>query len=142
VRLTIIAEGKLRERGLREVADDYLARIRRRIRCDEVEVRNAGALLKALPAGARIVALDVRGRSLTSRDFAGLLAEWADSGDPHVAFLVGGASGLSSAVMGRAHERLSLSPLTLPHRLARIVLVEQIYRALTIQRGEPYARED
>ena len=101
VRLTIIAEGKLRERGLREVADDYLARIRRRIRCDEVEVRNAGALLKALPAGARIVALDVRGRSLTSRDFAGLLAEWAERGDPHVAFLVGGASGLSSAVMGR-----------------------------------------
>jgi 23S rRNA (pseudouridine1915-N3)-methyltransferase len=142
VRLVIVAEGKLRERGLREVADDYLARIRRRIRCDEVEVRNAGALGKVIPVGARIVALDVCGRSFTSRGFATLLSEWAERGVGHVTFLIGGASGLPPAIIESAYERLSLSPMTLPHRLCRVVLLEQIYRALTIQRGEPYARED
>jgi len=138
----IVAEGKLRERGLREAADDYLRRIRRHTRCDEIELRDPRGFERVVPEEATVVALDVTGRSVTSRGFAELLGAWGSRGKGVVVFLVGGADGLPSAAIRNAHERLSLSSMTLPHRLARILLVEQLYRALSIQRGEPYARED
>lgn len=142
MRLLIVAEGKLRERGLRDLADDYLRRIRRHARCDEVQVRGDEGLRRAVPAEATVVALDVGGRSVTSRGFSDLLATWGSRGKGVVAFLVGGADGLPPDVVSGAHERLSLSSMTLPHRLARVLLLEQLYRGLSIQRGEPYARED
>lgn len=141
MRFLILAEGKLRERGLRETADDYLNRIRRRARCDELEAKNTEALRRCIPAESVVVVLDVRGRSVTSRAFAALLSEWTERGKGVVTFVIGGASGLPADVVAGAHDRLSLSTMTLPHRLARILLLEQLYRALTIQRGEPYARE-
>ncbi|MBN1608925.1 MAG: 23S rRNA (pseudouridine(1915)-N(3))-methyltransferase RlmH [Polyangiaceae bacterium] len=142
MRLLVVAEGKLRDRGLREVADDYLRRIRRHVRCDELELRSSEGFGRVFAAGAVIVALDVGGRSVSSRSFSELLVTWASRGRGTIVFLVGGAAGLPSGVLKRAHERLSLSSMTLPHRLARVLLLEQLYRAISIQRREPYARGD
>jgi 23S rRNA (pseudouridine1915-N3)-methyltransferase len=87
-----------------------------------------------------VVALDERGDQLTSLELAKRLSVWQARGQD-LALLVGGAEGLAPSVMERAQERLALSRLTLPHRLARLVLLEQLYRAATILRGEPYHKE-
>jgi 23S rRNA (pseudouridine1915-N3)-methyltransferase len=141
VKLSVVAVGKIRERDLRGVADEYVARIRRYVRLDEVEVARDAALGRALPKGATIVALDPDGDALTSTAFARKVEAWGRRGKGDVAFVIGGAEGIPTELLRSADARLCLSKLTLPHRLARVVLFEQIYRALTILRGEPYARE-
>jgi len=141
LRLVVLAVGKIRERGLREAADDYLKRLQRYARCDEVEVRDSAALARAIPNDALLIALAIDGDALTSEAFAKKLERWASRGKGVLAFLIGGAEGLPPELCRRAAVRLSLSSFTLPHRLARVVLFEQLYRAMTILRGEPYARE-
>lgn len=141
MRVAVVAVGRIKERALRAVADDYLGRIGRYVRCEEVEVRDAAALERALPPGAHVVALEVDGRALGSEPFARQLERWGSRGKGVIAFVIGGAEGIPPELSARADERLSLSPMTLPHRLARVVLLEQLYRAMTILRGEPYARE-
>jgi 23S rRNA (pseudouridine1915-N3)-methyltransferase len=141
LRLVVLAVGKIKDRGLREAADDYLKRLQRYARCDEIEVRDASGLERALPADAFVIALTVGGDAPTSETFAKNLERWASRGKGVLAFLIGGAEGLPDELERRADSRLSLSSLTLPHRLARVVLFEQLYRAMTILRGEPYARE-
>lgn len=141
MRFAVVAVGRIKERGLRSVADDYLGRVGRYVRCDEIEVRDAAALERALPVGARIVALEVAGRALGSEAFAKQLERWGRDGKGAIAFVIGAADGIPPGISARADERLSLSAMTLPHRLARVVLYEQLYRAMTILRGEPYARE-
>ena len=89
-----------------------------------------------------MVALDVGGQEVKSSEFARLVERWSTAGKGDIAFVLGGAEGLPGPLVSAAHCRLSLSRMTLPHRLARVLLYEQIYRALTILRGEPYARED
>jgi 23S rRNA (pseudouridine1915-N3)-methyltransferase len=142
VRLYVVAAGRIREKSLRAVADDYLGRIRRYGRCDEIEVKTAADLVRATPAAATVVALEPDGDAPTSREFSRRLERWTSSGKGEVAFLIGGADGIPEELTRRAQARISLSSLTLPHRLARVVLLEQLYRAFTILRGEPYARED
>lgn len=142
MRLIVVAVGKLKDRGLRAAADDYLARIRRVVRCDEIEVKSDAALGRAVPDGALSVALEVDGDTPSSEAFSRRLEAWASRGKGEVAFLIGGADGIPGDVSRAADARLSLSHFTLPHRLARVVLYEQLYRALSILRGEPYARED
>jgi 23S rRNA (pseudouridine1915-N3)-methyltransferase len=142
VKLVVVAVGKLKERAYRELGDEYLGRIRRYARCDEQEVRDAGGIEKALPAEAFRVALEVEGEALTSETLARRLEQWGSRGKGVVAFVIGGAEGIPKQLSERADVRLSLSSLTLPHRLARVVLYEQIYRAFSILRGEPYAREE
>jgi 23S rRNA (pseudouridine1915-N3)-methyltransferase len=141
VRLLIIAVGRIKDEGLRAVADDYLARIQHYVRCDEIEARDASGLERAIAQDALVVALEVQGEAYSSEAFAHRLGRWASHGKGIVAFLIGGAEGIPPGLSRKADVRLSLSPMTLPHRLARVVLLEQIYRALTILRGEPYARE-
>jgi 23S rRNA (pseudouridine1915-N3)-methyltransferase len=94
----------------------------------------------AIPAGARLVALDERGKPFATRDLAKLLERWRGDGRD-VAFAIGGADGLDDALKGEAELVLSLSALTLPHALARVVLAEQLYRACTILQNHPYHRE-
>jgi 23S rRNA (pseudouridine1915-N3)-methyltransferase len=141
MRLVVVAVGKLKERALREVADDYRERVGRYVRCDEVEVASAESLARALPKEALVVALEVDGEEVTSSGLARRVERWGSTGKGTVAFVVGGAEGIPRDVSTSAHTRLSLSKLTLPHRLARVLLYEQLYRAMTILRGEPYARE-
>ncbi len=85
-----------------------------------------------------VVALDERGRSLSSEGFARSLEKWSDSGSREIAFLLGGPYGLEEALKEEADFRLSFSPMTLAHGMARMLLLEQIYRAFTLLRGEPY----
>ena len=144
MRICIIAVGKLKERGLREVLDDYMARVRRHVPCDEIEVKEGKndeqALRAAIPSGALVVALEIDGRELDSAGFAKQLERWGSTGKGVVAFLIGGADGLPKGLSREAQARLSLSKMTFAHRVARVVLAEQIYRAITIMRGEPYHR--
>lgn len=142
MRIVIVAVGKLKERAARALADDYLGRIQKFVRCDEIEVRDGAGLARGIPADAHVVALEVDGRSWSSPELARHLEDWGRSGKGTIAFLIGGADGIPAELSRAAQARLSLSSLTLPHRLARIVLFEQIYRAFTILRGTPYARED
>ena len=95
-------------------------------------------LLARVPANAEIVALHETGRQWTSHQLADYLQELAVRGSPGVAFVIGGAYGLSDEILARARHHLSLSAFTLPHELARLLLAEQLYRAGTIARGEPY----
>jgi 23S rRNA (pseudouridine1915-N3)-methyltransferase len=102
-----------------------------------VRSREGERLLERVPSTARLVACDERGDRLTSAQFATLVGEARDRAQD-LAFMIGGAYGLSDAVRARADRALQLAPWTLPHELARLVLAEQIYRAGTLVRGEPY----
>ena len=92
-------------------------------------------------AGSIVVALDERGRTLGSEDFANRLLRWRDDGKQSVSFVIGGADGLDQGFVSSADLTLSFSPLTWPHQLVRIMLAEQLYRATTILSGHPYHRE-
>ena len=142
MKLTVVAVGKIREKSLRAVADDYLARVRHYARTTEVEVKTDAELTRAVPREATVIALDPGGDAVTSRELAKRLERWGARGKGELAFVLGGAEGIPEPLLASAHARLSLSSLTLPHRLARVVLFEQLYRAFTIISGEPYAREE
>lgn len=107
----------------------------------ERKSREAALLLAATPRSAVIVALDERGKILSSRQFADQLAQWRDHGEQDVAFLIGGADGLDAALVAKARLTLSLSAMTWPHLLARVMLLEQLYRAWSLQTGHPYHRD-
>ncbi len=110
----------------------------RNARPEEVRRAEGERLLAAVPTGLELVALDVGGPGLSSEELAARLQEHALRASPGLAFVVGGAHGLSEEVLAAAARRLGLGPMTLPHEMARLVLAEQIYRAGTIVRGEPY----
>lgn len=151
MRITLVAVGALRGPGFRAACDEYLARLRRYVDATEREVKEAGRikdvasrqqaeaerLAAAVPDGATVIALAREGTGWSSRDLATQMTRWQRDARP-VAFLIGGSTGLASPVIARAAARWSLGPLTLPHELARVVVLEQLYRACTILRGEPY----
>jgi 23S rRNA (pseudouridine1915-N3)-methyltransferase len=139
--LVVVAAGRMKEREMRALADDYLGRIRRYVKCDEIEVKSARELAGAIPEGALTVALEVHGDQLTSTDLSKRVERWGSTGKGVVAFVIGDADGIPKSLSNAAAARISLSRLTLPHRLARLLLLEQLYRSLSILRGEPYARE-
>jgi 23S rRNA (pseudouridine1915-N3)-methyltransferase len=141
MKLVVIAAGRLKEREWRSLADDYLGRIRRYVKCDELEVKAAKDLANAVPEGAVLVALEVEGDAVTSTELSRRVERWGSTGKGVVAFIIGDADGIPPELSRRAAARISLSKLTLPHRLARVFLLEQLYRSLSILRGEPYARE-
>ena len=138
----MLAIGRVRDRRIHDLCDEYLRRIRRHLTAEIVEVSGRGdrVLLEKLGKAAgssHVVALDAAGRQMASEPFARHLEDLL-ARCPSVSFLVGAAEGLPAGALEMAGERISLSPLTLPHRLARLVLLEQLYRATTIMRGEPY----
>lgn len=148
----VVAVGRVRHAALREACEDYLRRAGRYFKLQVIEIADAtrggrplpdairvegDALLGKIPKASVVVALSREGESEDSRGFADRMARWQrDARD--VSFVIGGAGGLSPAVFERADGRLSLSTWTLPHELARLVLLEQVYRAGTILKGEPY----
>lgn len=107
----------------------------------QLKAREAGLIVAAIPASARFVALDPRGEPWSSRDLATHLRNWADRGIGTTAFAIGGAAGLGEEVLAKAETLLSLGSMTWPHFLARIMLLEQLYRAQQILAGHPYHRE-
>ncbi len=141
MKITVVAAGKIKEKSLRAVADDYKKRISHYVRMNEIETKDEGDLEKSVPEGALLVALEVWGKQLSSEEFSDRLERWGSTGKGEIAFVIGAAEGIPRALSKRADEHLSLSSMTLPHRLARVILFEQIYRGFSILRGEPYARE-
>ena len=110
----------------------------------EVESRKPGKAAEALGAhlaDSRIIACDETGRARTSRDFAAEIGRLRDDGVRRLAFLIGGADGLDTALKARAHDALAFGPQIWPHALARVMLTEQVYRAVTLLAGGPYHRD-
>jgi len=151
VNILVAAVGKAKPGAERELFESYAARLPWRVDLKEIEIkkeaavnvrraREGEALLGAVPEGARIIALDERGKSETSEAFAKRLGRWRDDGVRGVAFLIGGADGLDESVRKRADATLSFGALTWPHMLVRALLAEQLYRAHTILTGHPYHR--
>jgi 23S rRNA (pseudouridine1915-N3)-methyltransferase len=140
VKIQIRAVGRMRDRRMEDLCAEYLKRSGRHLPVEVLEPEGPGELLRNLPAGAEVIALDPGGESWSSRAFAEHVERSMTGGRKALVFLIGGADGLPAAVVEKAQRRLSLSALTLPHRLARVVLCEQIYRALSKIRGEPYDR--
>ena len=151
MRLHIIAVGRLKAGPHEALARHYAERLawpltvreveeKRPLSPPELKEREGALLLAAVPPGATIVALDERGKSLTSEAFAQRLAAWRDGGMADLAFLIGGAEGLAEPVRQKAQLVLSLGAMTWPHLLARGMLLEQLYRAQQILAGHPYHR--
>jgi 23S rRNA (pseudouridine1915-N3)-methyltransferase len=141
VKIVILAVGKMRDRNMAALCDDYLARTRRHVPVEAIEVDDDAALLRRIPAsGAVVVALEPGGESWDTAQLTAFIGKQMLHGTRSLVFLIGGSDGLARAAVARAGCRLSLSRLTLPHRLARVLLCEQIYRALSILRDEPYSR--
>lgn len=157
MRLHVAAVGRLRaDVPERALIEDWRTRFDRAgralglgpLRELEVEARGVsgpeaeGRLLRrAIPDGSVLVALDERGRAITSPEFAARLARWRDGGTGDVAFVIGGADGLAPSLRDAADLVLSFGSMVWPHTLARAMLFEQIYRAATILAGTPYHRE-
>lgn len=117
-----------------------LARRARDSKAEQLRAREAEQILKTIPAGDKVIALDVQGKSITTGQLAQQLGNWQMSGDNY-SLLVGGPDGLAPQCLQRASWRWSLSDLTLPHPLVRVLLAEQLYRAWTITVNHPYHRE-
>jgi 23S rRNA (pseudouridine1915-N3)-methyltransferase len=152
IRFYVLAIGRQRRGPLFDLQQLYAKRLappvaiveleeKRLLPAPELKRREAELIFAAVPQGARLVALDRRGEEWTSRGFADRIALWRDSGVPALAFAIGGAAGLGDAVIARADAVLSLGAMTWPHLLARIMLLEQLYRAQQILAGHPYHRE-
>lgn len=135
--------GRIRRPECRALFDDYASRIRRsaEVRVTELREPSDSALARVKSdSAARWVLLDAAGRHYTSQEFARWLSRLRDRGTREVVFLCGGDTGFPDSFRSRAHESFSLSPLTLPHELARVVLAEQLYRAFAILSRHPYAK--
>jgi 23S rRNA (pseudouridine1915-N3)-methyltransferase len=109
-------------------------------RPEDRKAEEAQALLALLPAGARLICLDERGKSIPSEAFAEKLGAWRDAGAPACAFLIGGPDGLDPALRDRADLVLAFGAMTWPHQIVRALAAEQIFRAMTIMSGHPYHR--
>jgi 23S rRNA (pseudouridine1915-N3)-methyltransferase len=149
--ISIIAVGRARSGPEQALCQDYLGRLRSPAEVIEVEERRAlpaaerveseaRLLLDKVPGGATVIALDGRGKTLSSEDLAARFGTWRDEGIREIAFVIGGADGLDHAVIEAAHLVLSLGPMTWPHLLVRVLLAEQLYRSEQILAGHPYHR--
>ncbi len=156
MRISIITIGTRMPDWVNQGVDEYARRMPRELRMEWKELplaargkgtspeqlkdREGEQILKAIPAGDRVIALDVRGKSLSTAQLAQQISDWQMSGDNY-SLLIGGPDGLSEACLQRAERRWSLSDLTLPHPLVRVLLAEQLYRAWTITVNHPYHRD-
>ena len=156
-KVTVLCVGKLKEKFYADACAEYQKRLTRHCKLDLIELpeqrlpenpseaeieaalsKEADAIKEKLPRGGAVVALCVEGKALSSEQLADTLARYAARGVSQVTFLIGGSFGLHERVKQRAELRLSMSPMTFPHHLARVMLLEQIYRAYQIQGGTRY----
>jgi len=142
MRIRLLMLGKTRRPEMRAILDDYVRRISRSCPIEINEVRDADAAFKKLDAdrAATAVLLDAGGRSIDSNALAKWLGELRDRGSREIVFVCGDAGGFPESVRQRIPQKLSLSPMTLSHELARVVLAEQLYRAFAILSGSPYPK--
>jgi 23S rRNA (pseudouridine1915-N3)-methyltransferase len=157
LRITLVAVGKLKEVYLRKGIAEYTKRLRSYCQLNIVEVKDeafregyssaeqemvkakeADRIQKAIPPRSHVIALDIQGQMKSSEEMSALISQLGLEGRSHITFVIGGALGLHSSVLNDANLRLSFSPLTFPHQLMRLILLEQTYRWFTIIRGEQY----
>lgn len=154
MKYTIVCVGKLKERFWSQACDEYLKRLGAYAKVEVREVadvdparaggvdaarrREGAAICAAIPERSHAILLAIEGKQRSSEEFSARLDELALGGKSDIAFVIGGSDGVSDEVRARANEILSFGRITLPHNLARVVLLEQVYRACKISRGEPY----
>lgn len=154
MKFTVVAVGKLKERFWSDACAEYLKRLQPYAKTQVAEVadvdparaggedaaveREGAAVLKAIPERAHVVLLDIGGKQRSSESLSAHIDDLGLRGASELVFIIGGSCGVSAAVRARANETLSFGPITLPHNLARVVLLEQLYRSCKISRGEPY----
>lgn len=155
--ITIISVGKLKEKYLKQAIDEYSKRLTRYCKLDIIELQdektpdNASEkeelqikekegelILSKIKDNMFVIAMDLKGENLTSEQFANYIENCGVMGNSNIAFIVGGSLGLSQNVIKRANYKLCFSKMTFPHQLFRVMLLEQIYRAFRIMKGEPY----
>lgn len=155
--ISIVTVGKLKEKYLRQGIDEYLKRLSSYAKVGIIEVADEKApeelsslemeqvkqkegerILAKISRDTYIIALAINGEIKSSEELADTLDKLATYGKSKIAFIIGGSLGLSDDVLKRANEKLSFSKMTFPHQLMRLILVEQVYRAFRINRGEPY----
>lgn len=155
--ITIISVGKLKEKYLKLGIDEYSKRLSRYAKLSLVEVPDEKApenlskaeekivkdkegegILKHIKEGTYVIALDLKGKMLSSEELADKLQNLGITGNSNIAFIIGGSLGLSEEVLKRADYKLCFSPMTFPHQLMKLILLEQIYRGFRIIKGEPY----
>ena len=153
----ILCVGKMKEKPYREMADEYLKRLSRYGKYEEIEIpdlpepavtsealeeqiksKEGEAILAKIRPGDRVIAMTIGGKRRSSEELAKHLAELRVGGISNMVFVIGGSLGLGKNVLERADEELSMSPMTFPHQLARVMLLEQLYRAEKINAGERY----
>ncbi|MEP7076092.1 MAG: 23S rRNA (pseudouridine(1915)-N(3))-methyltransferase RlmH [Acidobacteriota bacterium] len=142
--------GKTKDKNWKALQDDYLKRLSRFVKCEITELKESAASETVESEGNRIISavnqsslvclLDVKGRSIGSQELAGQIEKWQNDAVKEVTFVIGGASGVAKKVVETAHIVLSLSFLTFTHDMARVILLEQLYRAQTIIKGFPYQK--
>ncbi len=151
MQITVAAVGRMKSSPTAQQWQDYAKRLTWPVSLKEVEMRKklpeaqtvlgeAELLSAAVPDGALLIALDPSGKSLSSNAFAALMQRWMSDGQSQFAFVIGGAGGLAGALVGRAGFKLSLGEMTWPHMLARVMLIEQLYRAQCTLTKHPYHR--
>jgi len=157
MKITIVSVGKLKEKYLKQGIQEYLKRLSTYAKVNVIEVADEKApeamseaemlevkrkegerILKNISQETFVITLEINGKMLSSEQLAAKMDELATYGKSKVAFVIGGSLGLSEAVEKRSNLALSFSKMTFPHQLMRVVLLEQIYRAFRINRGEPY----
>ncbi|WP_264804189.1 23S rRNA (pseudouridine(1915)-N(3))-methyltransferase RlmH [Cytobacillus sp. NCCP-133] len=155
--ISIITVGKLKEKYLKQGIDEYLKRLSAYAKMDIIEVSDEKApeelsetemiqvkqkegerILTKIHLDAHVIALAIEGKMKSSEELADTLDKLATYGKSRIAFVIGGSLGLSQEVLQRADEKLSFSKMTFPHQLMKLILLEQVYRAFRINRGEPY----
>ena len=151
MRFRFVWVGKTRDANWKALQDDYLKRLSHFVRCDIAEARDAATqdsveveskrILELLNPKTFAVLLDAGGKSVSSSELSAQIENWQNRGIKEISFIIGGANGVAPAVAERADDRLSLSFLTFTHETARVILLEQLYRAYTILRGFPYHNE-
>ena len=139
--------GKTKDRNWLALQDEYLERLSYFVKCEVTEIRDVGGketegnrILEKLNHSSFACLLDVKGRSVSSHDLAKEIENWQRAAQKEVAFVIGGADGVSPGVAERADSVLSLSFLTFTHEMVRVVMLEQLYRAYTIIKGYPYQK--
>lgn len=155
--ISIVTVGKLKEKYLKQGIEEYLKRLSAYAKVEIIEVADEKApetlsesemehvkqkegerILAKLQPDTHVIALAIEGKMYTSEQFSAHIDQLATYGKSKIAFIIGGSLGLSSQVLKRADETLSFSKMTFPHQLMRLILLEQVYRAFRIMRGEPY----
>lgn len=150
MRFKFVWIGKTKQKNWKALQEEYLGRLSHFVKCEVIDLKDTtvgesietegNRIISSLNPSTFVCLLDVKGRSVTSEELAVQVENWQNSSIKEISFVIGGAAGVSSAVAAKADYRLSLSFLTFTHEMARVVLLEQLYRAHTIIRGFPYQR--